>query len=113
MWTVRVQSLVTFVVKIRDVELRLWWQVPNVERTPARRQICEEGVSKHPSNLLLSTMTDPQADALSFLRKESLDIYNRLHSISEDIAFVTEVHEAFPTTPILRTRRSSYADLVE
>lgn len=40
--------------------------------------------------------------ALSELRKESLDIYNRLHSIAEDVNFVNEIHEAYPNLPILR-----------
>ena len=40
--------------------------------------------------------------ALSELRKESLDIYNRLHSIAEDVTFVNEIHEAYPRLPILR-----------
>lgn len=42
------------------------------------------------------------ADALAYVRKESLDIYNRLHSIAEDVHFVQQVHEAYPDIPILR-----------
>ncbi|EAU91904.2 tRNA a64-2'-O-ribosylphosphate transferase [Coprinopsis cinerea okayama7 len=33
------------------------------------------------------------SNALSHIRKESLDIYNRLHSIKEDVEFVNQVHE--------------------
>lgn len=44
----------------------------------------------------------PQALALNHLRKESLDIYNRLHSIAEDIEFVKSVRAAYPHLPILR-----------
>lgn len=40
--------------------------------------------------------------ALAILRKESLDIYNRLHSIQEDIGFVNYVHEFYPDFPFLR-----------
>ncbi|KAJ8697086.1 tRNA A64-2'-O-ribosylphosphate transferase, variant 2 [Pleurotus ostreatus] len=46
-------------------------------------------------------------EALEYIRKESLDIYNRLHSIEEDIKFVHLVHEAYsehdiPFLPNLR-----------
>jgi len=40
---------------------------------------------------------------LSYLRRESADIYNRLHSIEEDIAFVNRVRKAYPEIPILRS----------
>ncbi|KAJ7108464.1 initiator tRNA phosphoribosyl transferase [Mycena crocata] len=46
-----------------------------------------------------------EAEALAFLRKESLDLFNRLHSISEDVAFVNRVHEAYPDIPILPNLR--------
>lgn len=42
------------------------------------------------------------AEAFAHLRKESLDIYNRIHSIQEDIAFVDTVREAYPTLTMLR-----------
>lgn len=42
-------------------------------------------------------------DALAYLRKESVDIFNRLHSIREDIDFVSQIHAAYPDTPILRS----------
>lgn len=38
---------------------------------------------------------------LEYLRKESADIFNRLHSIAEDAAFVEHVHQAYPTIPLL------------
>ncbi|KAJ6491677.1 initiator tRNA phosphoribosyl transferase [Mycena vitilis] len=53
-------------------------------------------------------MFDPhrdQTDALAFLRKESLDLYNRLHSIAQDVAFVHQVHAAYPEVPILPNLR--------
>ncbi|KAJ6590029.1 initiator tRNA phosphoribosyl transferase [Mycena vulgaris] len=53
-------------------------------------------------------MFDPKretTEALAFLRKESLDLFNRLHSISEDVAFVNLVHEAYPDLPILPNLR--------
>ncbi|KAL1938517.1 hypothetical protein VTO73DRAFT_11540 [Trametes versicolor] len=45
------------------------------------------------------------AEALAYVRKESLDIYNRLHSIAEDVHFVQQVHEAYPDIPILPNLR--------
>ena len=41
-------------------------------------------------------------NVLAYLRKESLDIYNRLHSINEDVHFVQLVHETYPKIPLLR-----------
>ena len=41
------------------------------------------------------------AQALAYVRKESLDIFNRLHSIQEDIRFVGRVHEAYADLPII------------
>ncbi|KAJ3515773.1 hypothetical protein NMY22_g14359 [Coprinellus aureogranulatus] len=38
----------------------------------------------------------------SEIRKESLDIYNRLHSIEEDVEFVNSVHDAYPDLPLIR-----------
>ena len=42
------------------------------------------------------------AEALAYVRKETLDLYNRLHSIAEDVHFVEEVRQAYPELPILR-----------
>ena len=42
------------------------------------------------------------AQALAYVRKESLDIFNRLHSIQEDIRFVECVREAYADLPIIR-----------
>jgi len=42
------------------------------------------------------------SDAFAYLRKESLDIYNRIHSIADDIHFVERVREIYPNLPILR-----------
>ena len=41
-------------------------------------------------------------EVLTYLRKESIDLYNRLHSIAEDVEFVQQVHETYPDVPILR-----------
>ena len=46
---------------------------------------------------------DFQAQALAHIRRESLDLYNRLHSIAEDVDFVRAVKEAYHDLPILRT----------
>ncbi|KAI0359563.1 initiator tRNA phosphoribosyl transferase [Trametes cingulata] len=45
------------------------------------------------------------AQALAYVRKESLDIFNRLHSIHEDVRFVQQVREAYPDLPILPNLR--------
>ncbi|KAL7277741.1 hypothetical protein ACG7TL_008680 [Trametes sanguinea] len=45
------------------------------------------------------------AEALAYVRKESLDIYNRLHSIQEDVRFVFQVHQAYPSLPVLPNLR--------
>ena len=42
------------------------------------------------------------AEVLAHLRKESLDLFNRLHSIEEDIFFVNQVREAYPSLALLR-----------
>ncbi|KIJ66038.1 hypothetical protein HYDPIDRAFT_87770 [Hydnomerulius pinastri MD-312] len=43
--------------------------------------------------------------ALSELRKESQDIFNRIHSIAEDAAFVEQVHQQYPNFPLLPNMR--------
>lgn len=45
---------------------------------------------------------EANAQALAYVRKESLDIFNRIHSVQEDVGFVGKVHEAYPELPILR-----------
>jgi tRNA A64-2'-O-ribosylphosphate transferase len=44
------------------------------------------------------------SDALSYLRKESLDIFNRIQSIEEDVSFVRQVNNAYPGVPIIRAQ---------
>ncbi|TCD69514.1 hypothetical protein EIP91_007444 [Steccherinum ochraceum] len=46
-----------------------------------------------------------QTDALALIRKESLDIYNRVHSIAEDVGFVDHVCEAYPELPVVPNLR--------
>ena len=41
-------------------------------------------------------------EALTQLRKESQDIYNRIHSIAEDAEFVKQVHQHYHDLPLLR-----------
>ena len=48
-------------------------------------------------------------EALAYMRKESLDIYNRLHSVQEDVRFVGRIHEAYPDLPIIRTSLPCFA----
>ena len=45
---------------------------------------------------------DDVSSALVQIRRESLDIYNRLHSIEEDIAFVNLVHDIYVDLPLIR-----------
>ncbi|KAI0078709.1 initiator tRNA phosphoribosyl transferase [Panus rudis PR-1116 ss-1] len=52
------------------------------------------------------TLKTSQTEALAHIRKESLDIYNRLHSIAEDIHFVEWVyHTSYAHLPILPNLR--------
>ena len=51
----------------------------------------------------MSMSNTSEASARAYIRRESLDIYNRLHSIEADIAFVNEVRRAYPTFPLIRT----------
>ncbi|KAF9073544.1 initiator tRNA phosphoribosyl transferase [Rhodocollybia butyracea] len=44
-------------------------------------------------------------EAFAQIRKESLDIYNRLKSVEEDIMFVDEVHASYPHFPLLPNLR--------
>ncbi|KAI0067583.1 initiator tRNA phosphoribosyl transferase [Artomyces pyxidatus] len=50
-------------------------------------------------------MRDSNSEALAYLRKESLDLYNRLHSIEEDIAFVDQVREFYDAKALLPNLR--------
>ncbi|KAG1854203.1 initiator tRNA phosphoribosyl transferase [Suillus subalutaceus] len=43
--------------------------------------------------------------AFSELRKESQDIYNRIHSIAEDAAFVDQVYRSYPRLPLIPNMR--------
>jgi tRNA A64-2'-O-ribosylphosphate transferase len=36
------------------------------------------------------------------IRKETSDVYNRLHSIDEDLTFVASIHSAYPRLPLIR-----------
>jgi tRNA A64-2'-O-ribosylphosphate transferase len=36
------------------------------------------------------------------IRKETVDLFNRLHSVNEDIHFVRQIHMAFPSLPLIR-----------
>jgi len=45
---------------------------------------------------------DGSSLAFSELRKESQDIYNRIHSIAEDAAFVDQVYRYYPRLPLIR-----------
>lgn len=51
---------------------------------------------------LLDSAENYHAQALVELRRESLDLFNRLHSIAEDIEFVSSVHDSYEDVPIIR-----------
>jgi tRNA A64-2'-O-ribosylphosphate transferase len=44
-----------------------------------------------------------EASARAHIRRESIDIYNRLRSIEVDIGFVNQVRAAYPALPLIRT----------
>ncbi|EIN06604.1 initiator tRNA phosphoribosyl transferase [Punctularia strigosozonata HHB-11173 SS5] len=52
------------------------------------------------------------SEARDFLRKESLDIFNRLHSIDHDVRFVQQVHDRYHDVPLVPNLRCGawYAD---
>ncbi|KAL4249908.1 tRNA A64-2'-O-ribosylphosphate transferase [Abortiporus biennis] len=56
-------------------------------------------------NSYLANFKKEEASALALLRKESLDLFNRLHSIAEDIKFVEHVRNAYSDLPILPNLR--------
>ena len=45
---------------------------------------------------------------LAEIRKESLDIYNRIHSIAEDALFVERVAEHYGEYPVIRAITSCH-----
>ncbi|KAG6828845.1 hypothetical protein H0H92_006604 [Tricholoma furcatifolium] len=45
------------------------------------------------------------SSVLQALRRESLDVYNRLHSIEEDAIFVSYVHNFYPNIPLVPNLR--------
>ncbi|KAL1678999.1 initiator tRNA phosphoribosyl transferase [Schizophyllum commune] len=48
---------------------------------------------------------DGGRDVLEHIRKENLDLYNRLHSIDHDARFVDEVHKHLPSLPLIPNLR--------
>jgi len=53
-----------------------------------------------------------EASARAHIRRESLDIYNRLRSIQVDIAFVNQVRAAYPAFPLIRIAASHFFESV-
>ncbi|KAG1725451.1 tRNA A64-2'-O-ribosylphosphate transferase [Suillus lakei] len=43
--------------------------------------------------------------AFSELRKESQDLYNRIHSVAEDAAFIDQVYRSYPRLPLMPNMR--------
>jgi hypothetical protein len=66
---------------------------PDLSRKPERDYPCR-----------LSPMEDHEfrSQALIHIRKESLDLYNRVQSIAEDCEFVHAVHQVYPNLPVVR-----------
>jgi hypothetical protein len=60
--------------------------------------------------LTMSQMSD--ASVRAHIRRESLDIYNRLRSIQVDIAFVNKVRGAYPAIPLMRIAPSHFSEFV-
>ncbi|KIY51789.1 initiator tRNA phosphoribosyl transferase [Fistulina hepatica ATCC 64428] len=54
-----------------------------------------------------SNVTENLSDktVLGLIRRETVDIYNRIHSIADDIEFVNLVHAAYPDLPVLPNLR--------
>jgi tRNA A64-2'-O-ribosylphosphate transferase len=50
----------------------------------------------------LTNLQELEAQGRNHIRKESLDTYNRLHSIAEDAEFVRQVFENYPGFALLR-----------
>ena len=93
------------------------WFVENPRRVPS---FLQTAVNKANSAELASsrlrdtqvTVRDPAVerwvfmltgqDAIAHIRRESLDIYNRLHSIAEDVVFVNLVQSIYTDLPLLR-----------
>ncbi|KAI0262236.1 tRNA A64-2'-O-ribosylphosphate transferase [Gloeopeniophorella convolvens] len=48
---------------------------------------------------------DTEATVRAYLRRESLDVYNRLHSVEADVAFVNDVRMAYPSLPLIPNLR--------
>jgi len=54
------------------------------------------------TSIIRMSPRDLAAIALAELRKESQDLYNRIHSIAEDAEFVKQVHQYYRDLPLLR-----------
>ncbi|GJE90947.1 initiator tRNA phosphoribosyl transferase [Phanerochaete sordida] len=54
---------------------------------------------------MTSDSVNGTSEALAHLRRESLDIFNRVHSIAEDCEFVKAVREAYPELPLVPNLR--------
>lgn len=77
------------------VLIRPWWRCPGHKIAITVSQLVTPLDSCMPQGT-------SDSDAFAYLRKESLDIYNRIHSIADDINFVERVQEVYPNLPILR-----------
>ena len=68
------------------------------------RVLCRgDNTSNSPKELLADSIMETTANVLAELRRESQSIFNRIHSIAEDAAFVQQVHDHYPDLPLLRT----------
>ena len=56
--------------------------------------------------------TTSESSARAHIRRESLNIYNRLHSINADVAFVNQVRAAYPSFPLIRTASPTFHSII-
>ena len=49
-----------------------------------------------------------RSEAFKAIRKESLDVFNRLHSINEDASFVSSIAHAYPSFPVVGMNTMPY-----
>lgn len=54
----------------------------------------------------VSIVAQEQSFAFKSIRQENTDVYNRLHSIAEDAAFVSYVVRSYPNFRVYRTLQS-------
>jgi hypothetical protein len=54
------------------------------------------------SRLVIPEVKRAETENLAHIRRETLDIFNRLHSVADDAAFVRTVQAEYAPLPLLR-----------